>query len=103
MSPQAILPAPLSFLSGGFPPGQNLPNGCCLQSQSTPLRGLQCPPEGDLGHGSFVQKEEKGACQFPVGHRMSLVEFHDRVLRLGGDSTWRILEANAFAKELERA
>ena len=38
-----------------------------------------------------------------VGHRMSLVEFHDRVLRLGGDSTWRILEANAFAKELERA
>ena len=38
-----------------------------------------------------------------VGHRMSLVEFHDEVLRLGGDSTWRVLEADAFAKELERA
>jgi len=37
-----------------------------------------------------------------VGHRGSLLGFHERVLRLEGDSSWRVVSAEAYGKELGR-
>ena len=37
-----------------------------------------------------------------VGHRGSLLGFHERVLRLEGDSSWRVVSADAYGKELGR-
>ena len=37
-----------------------------------------------------------------VGHRGSLLGFHEQVLRLEGDSSWRMVSADAYGKELER-
>ena len=37
-----------------------------------------------------------------VGHRGSLLGFHERVLRLEGDSSWRVVSADACGKELGR-
>lgn len=35
-----------------------------------------------------------------VGHRSSLLKYHDEVLRLEGDTTWRVLESNAYTEEI---
>jgi putative ATP-binding cassette transporter len=35
-----------------------------------------------------------------VGHRASLIGFHDEVLRLEGDSSWRVLPAEKYKAEL---
>ena len=37
-----------------------------------------------------------------VGHRGSLLGFHEQVLRLEGDSSWRVVRADAYGKELGR-
>ena len=37
-----------------------------------------------------------------VGHRGSLLGFHEQVLRLEGDSSWRVVSADAYGKELGR-
>ena len=37
-----------------------------------------------------------------VGHRGSLLGFHEQVLRLEGDSSWRVVSAEAYGKELGR-
>ena len=37
-----------------------------------------------------------------VGHRGSLLGFHEQVLRLEGDSSWRAVSADAYGKELGR-
>jgi putative ATP-binding cassette transporter len=35
-----------------------------------------------------------------VGHRVSLLSYHDEVLRLEGDTTWRVLEAGRYKEEI---
>jgi len=37
-----------------------------------------------------------------VGHRGSLLGFHEQVLRLEGDSSWRVVPADEYGKELGR-
>jgi putative ATP-binding cassette transporter len=38
-----------------------------------------------------------------VGHRGSLLGFHEDVLRLEGDSTWRVVSAEKYGEETRAA